>query len=63
MGEGIKDFGNRHAYSSFDDVGFKRFDGGIKVGCGVQYDYLYSLTPNDTRPYASKRLTLHWSFL
>ena len=37
VGGKIKDFGNRHAYSSFDDVGFKRFDGGIKVGCGVQY--------------------------
>ena len=42
VGGKIKDFGNRHAYSSFDDVGFKRFDGGIKVGCGIQYDYLYA---------------------
>ena len=38
----IKDFGQRHAYSSFDDEGFKRFDGGIRVGCGVQYDFLYA---------------------
>ena len=42
IGGKIKDFGNRHAYSSFDDVGFKRFDGGVKVGCGLQYDYLYA---------------------
>ncbi len=42
VGGKIKDFGNRHAYSSFDDIGFKRFDGGIKVGCGVKYDYLYA---------------------
>ena len=42
VGGKIKDFGNRHAYSSFDDVGFKRFDGGVKVGCGLQYDYLYA---------------------
>ena len=38
----IKDFGHRQAYSSFDDEGFKRFDGGIRVGCGVQYDFLYA---------------------
>ena len=38
----IKDFGSRHAYSSFDDEGFQRFDAGIKVGCGLQYDHLYA---------------------
>ena len=38
----IKDFGNRHAYSSFDDDGFKRFDAGIKLGCGLQYNFLYA---------------------
>ena len=38
----IKDFGQRHAYSSFDKEGFKRFDGGIRLGCGVQYDFLYA---------------------
>ena len=37
----IKDFGQRQTYSSFDDEGFKRFDGGIKAGCGVQYEFLY----------------------
>lgn len=38
----IKDFGHRQAYSSFDDEGFQRFDGGIKVGCGVQFDLIYA---------------------
>lgn len=41
VGGKIKDFGNRAAYSSFDDDAFKRFDGGIRLGCGVQYDMLY----------------------
>ena len=38
----IKDFGHRQAYSSFDHEGFQRFDAGIKVGCGLQYSYLYA---------------------
>lgn len=38
----IKDFGNRQAYSSFDDDGFNRFDAGIKLGCGLQFSYLYA---------------------
>ena len=42
VGGKIKDFGHRHAYSSFDDEGFQRFDGGIRIGCGVQYDFLYA---------------------
>lgn len=42
VGGQIKDFGHRHAYSSFDDEGFRRFDAGIKVGCGVQFDHLYA---------------------
>ena len=41
VGGKIKDFGNRKAYSSFDDVGFKRFDAGIRAGCGLQYEYFY----------------------
>lgn len=32
---------SRHPESSFDEKNFQRFDGGIKVGCGVQYDFLY----------------------
>lgn len=41
VGGKIKDFGQRQAYSSFDNDGFKRFDAGIKAGCGVQYEFLY----------------------
>lgn len=42
VGGKIKDFGLRKAYSSFDDDAFQRFDGGIRIGCGVQYDFLYA---------------------
>lgn len=38
----IKDFGHRQAYSSFDQEGFQRFDAGIKLGCGLQFSYLYA---------------------
>lgn len=38
----MKDFNHRQAYSSFEDEGFQRFDGGIRVGCGVQYDFMYA---------------------
>jgi len=38
----IKDFGERRAYSSYDNEGFKRVDAGIRVGCGLQYDFLYA---------------------
>ena len=38
----IKDFGSRQAYSSFDKEGFKRFDGGIRLGCGIQYGFAYA---------------------
>ena len=40
VGGKIKDFGHRQAYSSFDDDAFQRFDGDIKLGCGVQFNYL-----------------------
>lgn len=42
VGGKIKDFGQRQAYSSFDKEGFGRFDGGLRIGCGVQYDFLYA---------------------
>ncbi len=44
VGGKIKDFGNRKAYGSFSDdydENFKRFDGGLKVGCGVGFQMLY----------------------
>ena len=42
VGGKIKDFNHRHAYSSFENEGFQRFDGGLKLGCGVQYDFMYA---------------------
>ena len=38
----IKDFGHRQAYSSYDKEGFQRFDGGVRIGCGIQYDFVYA---------------------
>lgn len=40
----IKDFGNREAYSSFGDdytQNFKRFDGGLRLGCGLGFQMVY----------------------
>ena len=42
IGGKVKDYGNRQAFSSFDDNYFKRFDGGLRLGCGVQYDIVYA---------------------
>lgn len=42
VGGKIKDFGQRQAYSSFDKDGFNRFDGGVRIGCGVQLDLFYA---------------------
>lgn len=44
VGGKIKNFGDRVAYSSFGDRSdnFKRFDGGLKVGCGVGMDMFYA---------------------
>lgn len=44
VGGKIKDYGDRKAYSSFDGdtpSSFRRFDGGLKVGCGVGFEMLY----------------------
>lgn len=38
----IKNFGERHAQDSFSDTTFKRFDGGLRIGCGVSYDLFYA---------------------
>ncbi len=43
VGGKIKDYGNREAYSSFSDDygdGFKRFDGGIRLGVGATFNLL-----------------------
>lgn len=37
----IKDHNTRMSQGSFDDDNFSRFDGGLKIGCGVGYSMLY----------------------
>ena len=37
----IKNYQTRTAFSSFDDGYFQRFDGGLKIGCGVGFNMLY----------------------
>ncbi len=37
----IKNYGTRTAFSSFDNGYFNRFDGGLKIGCGVGFNMLY----------------------
>lgn len=39
----VKDYGSREAYSSFDsdyDSSFRRFDGGLRLGCGLGFQML-----------------------
>lgn len=36
----IKDYNNREIYDSYDT--FSRFDGGLRLGCGVEYQMLYA---------------------
>lgn len=42
VGGKIKNFDEREAFSSFSDEGFQRFDGGLRLGCGVGYDLFYA---------------------
>ena len=42
VGGKVKDFGHRQAVSSFDEDFFKRFDGGLRIGCGLQFSHLYA---------------------
>ena len=37
----IKDYMKRDRFSSFSDDYFNRFDGGLKIGCGVGFNMLY----------------------
>jgi len=37
----IKNYGSRTAFSSYEDGYFNRFDGGLKIGCGVGFNMLY----------------------
>ena len=41
VGGQIKDYDNRNAFSSYDEGYFKRMDGGLKIGCGVEFRMLY----------------------
>lgn len=41
VGGKIKNYGNREAQNSFSEDTFKRFDGGLRVGCGLAYDLIY----------------------
>ena len=38
----VKNYRDRETYSSFSDTRFKRFDGGLKFGCGTEYQMIYS---------------------
>lgn len=38
----MKDQSRRLIYDAFADDAFKRFDGGLRIGCGLQFDYLYA---------------------
>lgn len=42
VGGKIKNYGNREAFNSFSSDAFRRFDGGLRVGCGVGYDVFYA---------------------
>lgn len=41
VGGKMKNYDERKAFSSFSDDAFQRFDGGLRVGCGVAYDLFY----------------------
>ena len=38
----IKEQDQRQSHSSFSDNAFKRLDGGLRIGCGLQFDHLYA---------------------
>ena len=40
VGGKTKEYGRHESYSSFDNM--NRFDGGIRVGCGVEYEMVYA---------------------
>ncbi len=41
IGGRIKNYGDRETYKTFCEDNFKRFDGGIRLGCGFEYQILY----------------------
>lgn len=38
----IKDYNTKESFSSYKKGYFNRFDSGMKIGCGVQYDMVYA---------------------
>ena len=38
----IKEKNERRSFSAFSDDAFRRFDGGLRLGCGLQFDHLYA---------------------
>lgn len=41
IGGKMKNYQDRESVSSFSSNYFKRFDGGLRIGCGIQYQVLY----------------------
>lgn len=42
VGGKIKNYATRQVRSSFTSDNFRRFDGGIRLGCGISYDLFYA---------------------
>lgn len=42
VGGKMKNYADRESASSFSSDYFKRFDGGLRIGCGIQYQVLYA---------------------
>lgn len=42
IGGNFKEEDRRQAHSSFANDAFKRFDAGVRLGCGLQFDHLYA---------------------
>lgn len=42
VGGKVKNFGDRTTTSSFSSNFFKRFDGGLRLGCGFEYELIYA---------------------
>ncbi len=42
VGGKFKDYGDREVDYSFNEDAFKRFDAGLRFGCGLQYQVLYA---------------------
>lgn len=42
LGGKIKNYATRQVRSSFTSDNFRRFDGGIRLGCGISYDLFYA---------------------